>query len=494
MCYSVKCYTCDARYDSRESNHRCFVQKISKAKLEHLEKQEGINYYFDLETKKVKDVNGCDKFEVNCACIVGNEFEVLEDGSQVLVARAFVGNNSMSELCDFIFFKENSLLQRKKHVKIFAHNGGRFDYQLLLREYFERAIKAPKIIWDGSTIKEMRLGRLIFMDTRLYINAPLRDFPKMFNTGGFQKGHFPHLFNLTENEDYVGPIPDRIYFDVKEKDKEEFEVWYNSWTGRDDWDFFEQLASYCLDDCLVLMQGFEKFSNEFKLLTGIKPGTGNCTTAGAANQVWRSKFLANNTVGVVKEQGYDDIQSRKALRYLHWLSHYHFNDELQFSGNEGEKKIKVKRDLEIPLTGGQAGYHTVHSVQSRNVQPILNTKYETFKLDGYHELTNTAIEFYGCLYHGCSNCYDPDTESVFDKKKMGQLLKECVERKHKLESTGLNIIEMWECEWDKLCATDARIQRQLVELGLDKRVFNLDPTTPRQCLFGGRTENTCLYS
>lgn len=30
VCYSVKCYTCDARYDSRESNHRCFVQKFLK--------------------------------------------------------------------------------------------------------------------------------------------------------------------------------------------------------------------------------------------------------------------------------------------------------------------------------------------------------------------------------------------------------------------------------------------------------------------------------
>jgi len=202
------------------------------------------------------------------------------------------------------FFSDNSLLSSGNHVKIFAHNGGQFDWQLLLKAYFKRAIKKPSLIWDGSRIKQMKMGKIVFLDSRLYINAPLRAFPKMFGTTGFQKGYFPHSFNKTENENYVGSIQKKKWFDSKDREKDDFKQWYRSWRGRRDWDMLEQLASYCIDNCLVLREGVEKFSSEFKAKTRIKPGTGNCTAAGAANQAWRANFLQDQTVGVIREQGY----------------------------------------------------------------------------------------------------------------------------------------------------------------------------------------------
>ena len=33
-------------------------------------------------------------------------------------------------------------------------------------------------------------------------------------------------------------------------------------------------------------------------------------------------------------------------------------------------------------------------------------KIENFYVDGYDEFSNTIYEFLGCLFHGCSNCYD----------------------------------------------------------------------------------------
>ena len=60
-----------------------------------------------------------------------------------------------------------------------------------------------------------------------------------------------------ENYGYVGPLPDKKYFDLSfsarsQKDRDEFDAWYDSFTG--DWNFMEQLTSYCINDVLVLQK------------------------------------------------------------------------------------------------------------------------------------------------------------------------------------------------------------------------------------------------
>jgi len=64
--------------------------------LQKLEEQEGENWYLDLETKIVKDEHGCDRFVVNCACMVS--------GSEPVVVKAYAGNEAMDDMLDFIFF------------------------------------------------------------------------------------------------------------------------------------------------------------------------------------------------------------------------------------------------------------------------------------------------------------------------------------------------------------------------------------------------------
>jgi hypothetical protein len=41
---------------------------------------------------------------------------------------------------------------------------------------------------------------------------PLRDFPKTFGLEELVKGYFPHEFNQDENQEYVGPYPDKRYY------------------------------------------------------------------------------------------------------------------------------------------------------------------------------------------------------------------------------------------------------------------------------------------
>ena len=181
-------------------------------------------------------------------------------------------------------------------------------------------LKVPNVITLGSMIKQIKISKLVFLDTKMFVNISLKKFAAMFDLT-FAKGFFPHTFNKPENYDYVGDIPDLKYFDQTLWLDESFLQWYAEWMDQNEeckeWDFWEQMLEYCADDVRVLMAGFEKFARETFDLTGLKPGSQNCTLASLANQTWLKKFVVRGTIGVVLEMGYaKDLQSRKAIQYL----------------------------------------------------------------------------------------------------------------------------------------------------------------------------------
>ena len=53
---------------------------------------------------------------------------------------------------------------------------------------------------------------------------------------------------------------------------------------------------------------------------------------------------------------------------------------------------------------------------------------------------------------------------------------------------GYTVIEMWECEWDKLVDTDEAVQRFLNSFDL------VAPLEPREAFFGGRTGAVALHA
>ena len=50
-----------------------------------------------------------------------------------------------------------------------------------------------------------------------------------------KKGYFPHKFNNTENQNYVGPYPDAWFYDpasMKPAKRDKFYQWYNAQSGK----------------------------------------------------------------------------------------------------------------------------------------------------------------------------------------------------------------------------------------------------------------------
>ena len=88
----------------------------------------------------------------------------------------------------------------------------------------------PEVILNGRNIIKLQVGITKFIDNLNYLPMKLSALPKTFGLAGqLKKGYFPHIFNTPENENYIGPYPDRTYFTPELMGVEErvdFLKWY----------------------------------------------------------------------------------------------------------------------------------------------------------------------------------------------------------------------------------------------------------------------------
>lgn len=68
--------------------------------------------------------------------------------------------------------------------------------------------------------------------------------------------------------------------------------------------------------------------------------------------------------------------------------------------------------------------------------------------DAYVPETNTIYEFWGDYWHGNSNIYRPTDVSANNGKTFGQLYKETQDKRSLILSTGYNLVEIWESEFN----------------------------------------------
>jgi len=76
--------------------------------------------------------------------------------------------------------------------------------------------------------------------------------------------------------------------------------------------------------------------------------------------------------------------------------------------------------------------------------------------DGYCKNTNTVYEFHGCDFHGhiignlsCGRCSDPCQLNPYGVPYV-DVYRKTSEKKNYILSLGYNLIEIWECEFDRL--------------------------------------------
>ena len=325
--------------------------------------------------------------------------------------------------------------------------GKGFDFIPILHLLEENnRLKKSKLIRKGRKIMYLKTDYNIrLIDAfNLITQTPLRDYHKVFGLKE-RKGNFPHLFNRPENYDYRGKTPDKKfygYYRMTKEQKIDFDKWYEP-IKDNDFVFMEELAKYCKQDVVVLREVCFLFRKMFLDLFEIDPF--QCfTLAQLCMKIFRTKFLKENSIAIVKEF-YRDIYSKLACQWLLSLK----NENIQHALNHGEV-----------------------------ILPDIKYKNKNIKVDGFDPKTNTVYQFHGCFFHGCP-CYDSQIYNQRKKAIMGDVLRK-TEEIDSIIRNKYNLVVQWEC----------KLQNDVKKIKLNNYV--LLPFS-RDALHGGRTENLYNY-
>ncbi|CAB4013535.1 DNA polymerase [Paramuricea clavata] len=309
-----------------------------------------------------------------------------------------------------------------------------------IQQYLHENGVIPEVIMRGAKILTLNVPmfKIKFVDSLSFIPMRLADFPKTFRLSELAKGYFPHLFNTTENQNYVGPMPPTSYYQpdgMSPDEKKTFLEWHNGLKENNYvFDFQQEILNCCRSDVDILRRCCLEFRELLRDVTDNYPLEKCLTIASACNLVFRKNSLKEDTIAIIPPHGYRP-KDKQSLLALKWLSYKAEKEDLyiQHACNAGEKRVG------------------------------------NYLLDGYDEETNTAYEINGCFWHGkltrinasfehlgvklyywvfsgCLKCYARDTINPVSGKTMQDLHQATVEKISYLKDHGFGVIEVWECD------------------------------------------------
>ena len=145
------------------------------------------------------------------------------------------------------------------------------------------------------------------------------------------------------------------------------------------------------------------------------------------------------------------------------------------------------QEHQIPKHGASAD--RIRHVRNGGEQSV-RTIVDSYFVDGYDPLTRTVYEFHGCLYHGCPRCYPNRRAKHYatPDRTVEELYQASLSKRMALLRAGYTVIEMWECEWDRLVDNEPAVSQFLPSFDL------VPPLEPREAFFGGRTGAMALHA
>jgi hypothetical protein len=226
------------------------------------------------------------------------------------------GFKSLQEFVDWI---ATEIGVKEFKVAFYAHNLKGYDGRLTLAKLFclqsedEDADLVQDMCWDGAKIIKFKWKNVLFRDSLTHIAQPLAKFPSTFGLNELHKGYFPYSFNTPDNQNYVGPMPDIKYYDLKYKtvkDRKDFLKWYEEHKN-DTFDMQKELELYCKSDVDILARSMEIYNNAGLELNELPPL--NCLTiASYTVDCWWVKYFPEKTIA--HHNWREDENCREALR------------------------------------------------------------------------------------------------------------------------------------------------------------------------------------
>ena len=351
------------------------------------------------------------------------------------------GYDAVDKFCGWLFKADNY------KSTVIAHNQAGYDGRFILQWCLNRGLHPTQYIRQGSRIMYMAFKKykLRFVDSLHFFLEPLAKLSLTYNIDTI-KGFFPHLFNIPENQNYIGCMPSEELYGVKNMNadtyKKKFKPWYDGAKYERQWNFKEEMIKYCRADVEVLSKAVLTFRKMFKDKLDIDPFR-YVTLASLCMAIFRGCFLPEKSM-IANEQ--NKKTSRVCKEWLLYLA-------------------DPKLIPEVPILvkpNNIAGVGTYYTKEQH-----------LFTVDALDKKNKIIKEYNGCYFHGCPKCH-PACEEKYKKT---------MERKTLLEMSGYRVDTIWDCEWEAI--------KQKLPTGIRPAIEQQAKTQhlhTRDALMGGRTE------
>jgi hypothetical protein len=169
-------------------------------------------------------------------------------------------------------------LHSVKATRIYSHNGGNFDFRLIIEHIEKDKIKS---FIRGNSIYTFIVNhnklKIQFLDSYLLLGSSLRSLCESFETN-VVKGHFPHGFVSRSRLEYKGDVPAKKYYPNLTP------LEYDKINGP--FNLKDECLKYLEADCIGLYEVLSKFSKTLYEICEINPLNSH-TISSFANKAWR---------------------------------------------------------------------------------------------------------------------------------------------------------------------------------------------------------------
>ena len=442
-CGYVMCKVCN---EKKPKDHKCYIRPLKNKN--DAEEGKNLQYiFYDFESMLIDNIHVpmlCVAHKVCDDCITfpmnSKECECQRE------RKIFQGSNTLKEFGDWVW---NG---RKEKVIAMAHNAQAYDLHFIMQYVHDQGKKPSVILNKEKKILSMECENVKFIDSLNFLPMALAKLPKAFGLKELKKGFFPHLFNIPANQNYKGPIPDKMYYDpdgMMDDKRTEFLEWYNQ---QDHFDFQQDILAYCISDVDILQRCCGKFKELFIENThGMNPFESSITIASACNRVYRTMFLEEDQIAIIPSHGY-------------------------FPGNNS-----AIATCWMDYESKQKGFHIQHARNGGEV------RVEGRLVDGLYGEKH-VYQFHGCFWHGCPSCFpNRSTVNSVNQCTMNELYQKTELFTSHLKGKGYTVNEKWECEFKNELKKDPQLEK------FYKQYEPYTPIKPRDAFFGGRTNAIRLF-
>nr|CAD2183600.1 unnamed protein product [Meloidogyne enterolobii] len=359
-----------------------------------------------------------------------------------------------------------------------AHNGGKYDFHLVLEALHRRSLPPNFLCTTGLKIYSMGLSgnhqrKLLFKDSLNYFICELDALPKIFSLPeevATVKPFFPYLYIKRQHlHRRIQGLPALHYYqpDFKKFEKRAKLIeWHQQQINSGvNFQLREQLILYCANDVAILRESVLRYRRLIGEHTrGLDPFQAASTAAGLALTTMRRCFLPKNWLVHSPEGGY--LRGRRASaesqRYIRLF---------ELENEEARGKVQCAQ----------------WAVGEAHVEDC------GYRLDGLWfrspPLRPLAIEYMGCYYHGCPRCFPIRNQRLAAGRTAEELYERTQNRLCELEQQhGYSLHVVWGHEMKDRLRNNPQLRRKWDEIDCVK------PMDPRNdCLRGGRTEPFKLH-